>query len=164
MTIVRTLSVLAASALIATACQEEATSPAIPVEPVVDAAIAPDAVSTDGEACPCWSERTLAIAFADPAFFFDHRDAEGFRPALSLQTIDHEAVTILEAWVEYDAAAVDASARSCRLASVGQEGLIEELAAAGDLSEMAHEACSRSILETASASGLLESEVKVPGE
>jgi len=164
MTIVRTLGVMAAGALLATACQEDAPTPTAPAEPAAGVAIAPDAAPTGDEACPCWSERTLAIAFTEAAFFFDHREADGFRPGLSLQSVDHESATILEAWVEYDAAADDPAARSCRLATVGQDGLVEELAAAGDLSATAEAACSTSLLAQAATSGFLASGTEAPAE
>lgn len=147
----RTTIALFAACFFAAACQDDPDTPTTPeTSSTVSSAVAP----VDGEGCPCWSERTLAIAFADAAFFFDHRESAGFRPGLSLQSVDREKATMLEAWVEYDGAAVDGSARSCHLSTVGQEGLVETMAEEDDLSPAAYAACAESVLETAASIGL----------
>lgn len=147
----KTMIALVTASLFAAACQQDGAAPTTP-EP--SNAVSSAAAPVDGEGCPCWSERTLAIAFDDAAFFFDHREEPGFRPGLSLQSVDRDAATMLEAWVEYDGSALDGSARACHLSTVGQEGLVDEIAAETDLTPAAYAACAESVLEAAAMAGL----------
>lgn len=149
----RTMIALAAVTVLAAGCRDDAPAPTAPGATTVPRSAA---AAVEGEGCPCWTARTLAIAFADEAFFFDHRESAGFRPGLSLQAADHESATMLEAWVEYDGSAVDGAARSCHLSTVGVEGLVETMAEEDDLSPAAYAACAESVLDTAVLVGLRE--------
>ena len=156
----RTMIALAAVTLLVAGCRDDAPAPTAPDAPKPARSAA---AAVEGEGCPCWTARTLAIAFADAAFFFDHREAAGFRPGLALQAADHGRATMLEAWVEYDGSAVDGAARSCHLSTVGVEGLVETIAAEDDLSPAAYAACSESVLDTAVGVGLRDVPDPEPG-
>jgi len=134
------LAMLAALGL--NACQDDpsATRRAGPVAARTPAvAIAPT--------CPCWDAEALAGALPQADACFDQTVAEV--PFLSVDLFDPAAATQTQAFTRYDAGSAEAG--SCRLAVVGTEGLVAEIATATGLPRADYEGCAWLLAERARA-------------
>jgi hypothetical protein len=130
------MKALAALALLAalgiSAC-EDAPSAAAPAGPV--AGLAPSAVTAP--TCPCWDAEALIGALPKADACFDQTAAGA--PFLSVDLFDPAAATQTQAFTRYDGGSAEAG--SCRLAIVGTQGLVEEIAAASGLPRADYEGC-----------------------
>jgi hypothetical protein len=97
--------------------------------------------------CPCWDAEALAGALPQADACFDQTAAEV--PFLSVDLFDPAAATQTQAFTRYDAGSDEAG--SCRLAVVGTEGLVKEIAAATTLPRADYEGCASLLAERARA-------------
>lgn len=134
------LAALAAPALFA--CQDDRSEP-LAASPV--AAAAPSIATAP--TCPCWDAEALAGALPEADACFDQTAAE--TPFLSVDLFDPAAATQTQAFTRYDAGTAEAG--SCRLAVVGTEGLVAEIAAATGLPRADYEGCASLLVQRARA-------------
>ena len=133
------LALLAAAGL--SACQDDRSEPlaAGPVVATASIATAPT--------CPCWDAEALAGALPEADACFDQTAAE--TPFLSVDLFDSAAATQTQAFTRYDAGTAEAG--SCRLAVVGTEGLVAEIAVANGLPRADYEGCAALLVQRARA-------------
>jgi hypothetical protein len=132
------LAMVVAPALFA--CQDDRSEPLV-ASPV---ATAVPSVAT-APTCPCWDAEALAGALPEADACFDQTAAE--TPFLSVDLFDPAAATQTQAFTRYDAATAEAG--SCRLAVVGTEGLVAEIAAATGLPRADYEGCAALLVQRA---------------
>lgn len=133
------LALIAAPALYA--CQDDRS------EPLQASPVAATTPSTTGPTCPCWDSEALAGALPKADACFDQTAAE--TPFLSVDLFDPAAATQTQAFTRYDAGTAEAG--SCRLAVVGTEGLVAEIAAASGLPRADYEGCAALLVQRARA-------------
>lgn len=129
-------------ALLLGACQDEppATSQESPVTGLsASAATAP--------LCPCWDAEALVGALPQASACFDQTGAE--TPFLSVDLFDPAEATQTQAFTRYDGGSEEVG--SCRLAIVGTEGLVREIAAAAGIPRADFEGCTALLSERARA-------------
>ena len=97
--------------------------------------------------CPCWDAEALVGALPEAQACFDQTAAQ--TPFLSVDLFDPAAATQTQAFTRYDAGTAEAG--SCRLAVVGTEGLVKEIAAATGLPRADYEGCASLLAQRARA-------------
>jgi hypothetical protein len=139
----KTLATHAALLSLALACGEDPSAPrdAGPV-----AAVSPATVAS-APTCPCWDAEALAGALPEADACVDQSGAE--TPFLSVDLFDHSAATQTQAFTRYDAGSAEAG--SCRLAVVGTQGLVREIAAETGFPRGEYEGCVALLAERAQA-------------
>jgi hypothetical protein len=125
------------------ACGEEAAAPR---EAGPLAAPSP-AVAAAGPTCPCWDAEALAGALPKTDVCIDQTAAG--TPFLSVDLFDLSAATQTQAFTRYDAGSAEAG--SCRLAVVGTQGLVREIAAETGFPRTDFEGCVALLAERARA-------------
>jgi hypothetical protein len=128
--------------LVLTGCGEE---PNAPQQVRSVAALSP----TEAKApiCPCWDAEALVGALPKGDVCIDQTAAE--TPFLSVDLFDHSAATQTQAFTRYDAGSAEAG--SCRLAVVGTQGLVREIAAEAGFPRTEYEGCVALLAERARA-------------
>ncbi|HEY7863362.1 MAG TPA: hypothetical protein VIE39_06875 [Thermoanaerobaculia bacterium] len=114
------------------ACQDEAPV-ATPSAPVAGLAVS----AARAPSCPCWNAEALVGALPRADSCFDQTAAPA--PFLSVDLFDASAATQTQAFTRFDAGSAEAG--SCRLAVVGTQGLVTEIAAASGLPRADYEGC-----------------------
>ena len=139
----KTLATYAVLVSLALACGEDPAAPrqAGPV------ATASPSVAATGPTCPCWDAEALAGALPNADACVDQSAAES--PFLSVDLFDHAAVTQTQAFTRFDGGSAEAG--SCRLAVVGIQGLVREIAAATGFPRADYEGCVSLLVERARA-------------
>jgi hypothetical protein len=139
-TLVACAAVLSAGLL---ACGEEPSAPrqASPI-----AAISPS-VAAAAPSCPCWDAEALVGALPQADACVDQSTADA--PFLSVDLFDYSAATQTQAFTRFDAGSAEAG--SCRLAVVGTEGLVREIAAGSGFARADFEGCVALLAERARA-------------
>jgi hypothetical protein len=117
----KALTTLAALVTLMLACGEEPSAPR-EAGPVAAPSLG---VAATGSTCPCWDAAALAGALPKTDVCIDQTAAE--TPFLSVDLFDLSAATQTQAFTRYDAGSAEAG--SCRLAVVGTQGLVREIAA-----------------------------------
>lgn len=139
----KALTTIAAIVSLMLACGEE-TSARREVGPV---AAASPAVAATGPTCPCWDPEALVGALPKADVCIDQAAAE--TPFLSVDLFDHSTATQTQAFTRYDASSAEAG--SCRLAVVGTQGLVREIAAETGFPRSDFEGCVALLAERARA-------------
>jgi len=139
----KALATYAALVTLALACGED---PAAPRQAGPVAAASPS-VAAAGPTCPCWDAEALVGALPAADICIDQSSAEA--PFLSVDLFDHSAATQTQAFTRYDGGSAEAG--SCRLAVVGTQGLVREIAAETGFPRAAYEGCVALLAERARA-------------
>lgn len=139
----KSLATYAALVWLAIACGED---PAAPPQDGPVAAASPSVAAT-GPTCPCWNAEALVGALPEADVCIDQSAAE--TPFLSVDLFDHSAATQTQAFTRYDAGSAEAG--SCRLAVVGTQGLVREIAAQTGFPRADYEGCVALLAERARA-------------
>ena len=129
----RTLPTFVAIVSLALACGED---PAAPRQAGPVAAVSPS-VAAASPTCPCWDAEALVGALPTTDICIDQSATE--TPFLSVDLFDHSAATQTQAFTRYDAGSPEAG--SCRLAVVGMQGLVREIAAETGFPRAGYEGC-----------------------
>ena len=137
----KTLAAHLALLTLTLACGEDAAAPS---EAGPLAAASP-AVAAGPPICPCWDAEALVGALPKADVCIDQSAAE--TPFLSVDLFDHSAATQTQAFTRYDGGSAEAG--SCRLAVVGTQGLVREIAAETGLPRAAYEGCVALLAERA---------------
>ena len=139
----KALATFAALVSMVLACGEEPSAPrqAGPV------AAASPGVAASAPTCPCWDTEALVGALPKADVCIDQSAAEA--PFLSVDLFDHSAATQTQAFTRYDAGSAEAG--SCRLAVVGTQGLVREIAAETGFLRAEYEGCVALLAERARA-------------
>jgi len=139
----KALATFAALVSMVLACGEEPSAPrqAGPV------AAASPGVAASAPTCPCWDAEALAGALPKADVCIDQSTAEA--PFLSVDLFDHSAATQTQGFTRYDGGSAEAG--SCRLAVVGTEGLVREIAAETGFPRAEYEGCVALLAERARA-------------
>lgn len=103
--------------------------------------------SADAPSCPCWDAEALVGALPKASACFDQTAAEA--PFLSVDLFDAAEATQTQAFTRFDAGSDEAG--SCRLAIVGTEGLVKEIAASTGLPRASYEGCAALLVARARA-------------
>lgn len=130
MRVLATVGMLASIGL--TACQDAAPL-STPAEPVAGLS----ASAASGPTCPCWDAEALVGALPKADACFDQTTAG--MPFLSVDLFDPAAATQTQAFTRFDGGTAEAG--SCRLAVVGTQGLVTEIAAASGFPRADYEGC-----------------------
>ena len=120
-------------AVIALAGCQDAAPLSTPAEPVAGLAVS----AASGPTCPCWDVEALVGALPKADACFDQTTAE--TPFLSVDLFDPTAATQTQAFTRFDGGTAEAG--SCRLAVVGTQGLVKEIAAASGFPRADYEGC-----------------------
>ena len=139
----KSLATFATLISLALACGEE---PAAPPQAGPVAAASP-ALSAAAPACPCWDSEALAGALPEADVCIDQSASE--TPFLSVDLFDLSAATQTQAFTRYDGGSAEAG--SCRLAVVGTQGLVREIAAETGFPRADYEGCVALLAERARA-------------
>ena len=110
-------------------------------------AAASASVAESGPTCPCWDAEALAGALPKADVCIDQSASE--TPFLSVNLFDHSAATQTQAFTRYVGGSAEAG--SCRLAVVGTQGLVREIAAETGLPRADYEGCVALLAERARA-------------
>ncbi|HET6639053.1 MAG TPA: hypothetical protein VFH82_09765 [Gemmatimonadota bacterium] len=139
----KALTAFAALASMVLACGEEPSAPrqAGPV------AAASPGVAASAPTCPCWDAEALIGALPKADVCIDQSATD--TPFVSVDLFDFSAATQTQAFTRYDAAS--AAAGSCRLAVVGTQGLVREIAAETGFPRADYEGCAALLAERARA-------------
>ena len=124
-----------------TACGED---PATPDSSGPVAGASPS-VALAAPTCPCWNAQALAEALPQADTCVDQTAAA--TPFLSVDLFDFSAATQTQAFTRYDAGSSEAG--SCRLAVVGRQGLVREIAAGSGFPRSDYEGCIALLTERA---------------
>ena len=139
----KALATYAALVSLALACGED---PAAPRQAGPVAAASPSVAAT-GPTCPCWDAEALVGALPEADACIDQSATES--PFLSVDLFDHSAATQTQAFTRYDAGSAEAG--SCRLAVVGTQGLVREIAAETGFPRADFEGCVALLVDRARA-------------
>lgn len=139
----KTWTTYAALASLALACGENRSEP----RPAGPLAAAAPAVVAGAPACPCWDAEALVGALPEADVCIDQSASE--TPFLSVDLFDLSAATQTQAFTRYDGGSAEAG--SCRLAVVGTQGLVREIAAETGLPRADFEGCVALLTERARA-------------
>lgn len=137
----KTLAACAAVLSVVIACGED-PSAARQAGPI--AALSPS-VAASAPGCPCWDAEALVGALPEADACIDQSTAAA--PFLSVDLFDYSAATQTQAFTRYDAGSAEAG--SCRLAVVGTEGLVREIAAGSGFARADFEGCVALLAERA---------------
>lgn len=139
----KALTTFAALVSLTLACGEEPSAPR-QAGPVHSAS----ATTAGGAAtCPCWDREALAGALPKTDVCIDQTGAA--TPLMSVDLFDLSAATQTQAFTRYDAGSAEAG--SCRLAVVGTQGLVREIAAETRFPRADFEGCVALLAERARA-------------
>lgn len=129
----RKLAVVGMLASIGLVACQDAAPVATPAEPVAGLA----ASAAKAPTCPCWDAEALVGALPKADACFDQTSAAV--PFLSVDLFDTAAATQTQAFTRFDGGSAEAG--SCRLAVVGTQGLVTEIAAATGFPRADYEGC-----------------------
>ena len=115
------------------ACGEERPSAPRATGPLAASA----SVTPGAPTCPCWDAEALLGALPEANACFDQTGAA--TPFLSVDLFDPASATQTQAFTRYDAGSAEAG--SCRLAVVGTEGLVREIAAGSGFPRADYQGC-----------------------
>jgi len=129
-------------ALAMAACQDAppATAPASPVAGL-------SASDAPAPFCPCWDAEALIGALPQASACVDQTGTD--TPFLSVDLFDPSHATQTQAFTRFDGGSEEAG--SCRLAIVGTEGLVKEVAAASGIPRADFEGCAALLVAHARA-------------
>lgn len=139
----KALATCAALVSLTLACGEDPAGPR-QAGPVAEAS---PSMAASAPACPCWDAEALVGALPEADACVDQSAAES--PFLSVDLFDHSAATQTQAFTRYDAGSAEAG--SCRLAVVGTQGLVREIAAETGFPRAGYEGCVALLAERARA-------------
>ena len=137
----KALTTLAALVSLLLACGEEPSA----LREAGPVAAASPAVAATGPTCPCWDAAALAGALPKTDVCIDQTATE--MPFLSVDLFDLSAATQTQAFTRYDGGSAEAG--SCRLAVVGTQGLVREIAAETGFPRSDFEGCVALLAERA---------------
>ena len=139
----KALATFAAFVSLTLACGEEPSAPR-QAGPVASAS---PTTAASAATCPCWDREALAGALPKADACIDQSAAE--TPLLSVDLFDLSAATQTQAFTRYDAGSAETG--SCRLAVVGTQGLVREIAAESGFPRADFEGCVTLLAERARA-------------